>query len=88
LGDKDLGPAPVVVDVPAGETLKLRIAYKGYRDEIIEVNGSEEKLAVKLDSAKRPAKWRPPAKEAPVVSTPPPKKKPSIGGGEIVNPWE
>lgn len=81
LGDQDLGQSPVVLDVPPGETLKLTVKRRGYKDKQIEVDGTEGKLAVKLD-LKPAVKWRKPAK------APAKKSKPSLGGGEIVNPWE
>jgi serine/threonine-protein kinase len=91
LGDKDLGAAPVSVDVPKGGTLELHVKQKGYRTEKLVVDGSEEKLAIKLESAKRPAKWRAPTESKP-TPTPTPasgsKPKKPVGGNEIVNPWE
>jgi serine/threonine-protein kinase len=83
LGDKDLGRNPVVLDVPAGEKLLVDVRLNGYHSKTIEVDGSDVKLNVVLQRAKR---WTPP-KKAPTGSAPPKKGK-AIGGGEIVNPWD
>jgi serine/threonine-protein kinase len=84
LGDKDLGKNPVLLDVPAGETLTIEVRLNGYYTKTVEVDGSDEKMNVILQKAKR---WSPPKKKEP-TSAPPAKKSKTIGGGEIVNPWD
>jgi tRNA A-37 threonylcarbamoyl transferase component Bud32 len=89
-GDTDLGQSPVVVAVEAGQTLALEITREGYKPAQITLDGSKTREVVKLAKAphvggaavSRPA----PAKKAEPVAAPA-KKKPAIGGSEIVNPW-
>jgi serine/threonine-protein kinase len=83
LGDKDLGRNPVLLDVPAGETLSVEVRLNGYHSQTVEVDGSDVKMNVLLHKAKR---WTPPKKTQ--SASPPPKKGKVIGGGEIVNPWD
>ncbi len=90
IGDTDLGTAPVVVKIPEGEQVTVTIKRAGYKDEILELDGSEEKLAVKLTHVTKPRplpKPRSPSTTAAKKPSPAPKKT-SIGGGEIVNPWD
>jgi serine/threonine-protein kinase len=90
---EDLGTAPVIIKVPDGEKVKVEIRQKSYRPETLVLDGSELRMAVKLipnhrTPGKAPAKVAAP--EQPVEKKAPPKpekKKPSLGGGEIVNPW-
>jgi hypothetical protein len=96
VGEEDLGTAPVIVKIPHGEKVNVEIREKGYKPELLVLDGSEKKLAVKLTPARRPARNsskssgdfsgdRADKKTAPTKSE---KKKPSLGGGEIVNPWD
>jgi eukaryotic-like serine/threonine-protein kinase len=94
---EDLGTAPVIVKVPAGETVRVEIRQKSYRPEVLTLDGSETRMAVKLVPSHRPGKGGSSSKSAPPQPTPPSsaakstpkpdKKKPNLGGGEIVNPW-
>ncbi len=89
--EEDLGESPVVLDVTEGEPVTLVVKKKGYQDQEITLDGLQTKLSIELEKKKatqyvapRPAPARP-------ASSPKPKKKSSgssIGGGEIVNPWE
>jgi eukaryotic-like serine/threonine-protein kinase len=91
LGDKDLGISPVVLQVEEGQTLALSVRLEGYKDLELAVDGSKPRETVKLERvptktgyAPRPAKKPAEAK----ATEPKQKKKPGMGGGEIVNPWD
>jgi hypothetical protein len=81
-----LGTSPVVVDVPEGKTVSLEIRHKGHKTKTIQLDGSEKKVAVKLDPIRKPRK-PPTTKKAKRPKPKAPKKKKKIGGGEIVDPW-
>jgi len=89
-GDKDLGTSPVLVKIPEGQSVSLDVRRKGYKAATITLDGSKEKASVKLKRipsvhlshpAPRPTHTTAPA------ATHHKKKTPTIGGGEIVNPW-
>ena len=92
-GDRSLGKSPVVLEVPEGEVVKLKIMREGYAEKLLDVDGSKDKLLIRMEPEKKAAvparpipKYRPP----PVRPRPRPKPKPKskLGGGEIVNPWD
>jgi len=60
LGDKNLGPSPVLIEVEEGRPVTLEVTKKGYRSRAVTVDGTDLKPTVKLDaiSSARP----PPAK--------------------------
>lgn len=90
VGDTDLGTAPIVVKVPAGEKVNVEIRQPGFKGETLELDGSEDRMAVKLKRI-RIAKPSPVANHPKTTKRPPPpppKKKKAIGGSEIVNPWD
>jgi serine/threonine-protein kinase len=101
VGTEDLGTAPVVIKVPDGEKVEVSIKRNGYRSQTLTLDGTEPKIAVKMQRSSqgvqrpRPAAKSNPAKSSPGTGsgntpkspTPSPKKK-KIGGGEIVNPWD
>jgi serine/threonine-protein kinase len=98
-GTEDLGTPPVLVPVEAGSKVTIEVRRDGYRAEKLELDGSTTKRWVKLEAegaAKTPAgataaakPSRPkPAPQRPEPKPEKPKPKPSLGGGEIVNPWE
>jgi len=90
-GDKDLGTSPVLVEVEEGKSLTLSVRMEGYKPLELLVDGSKPRESVKLErlptrsgyAAHAPAKKPEPKPEAK-----PAKKKPGLGGGEIVNPWD
>jgi serine/threonine-protein kinase len=98
IGDEDLGTAPVIVKIPYGEKVNVEIREKGYKPELLVLDGSEKKLAVKLTPVRRPARSSNKAASAgdfngdraekKASGSKSEKKKPSLGGGEIVNPWD
>jgi serine/threonine-protein kinase len=90
-GDTDLGVSPVRVHVAEGEKLQLEVRFAGYKPQALTIDGSEGRKAVVLEPIAKAATYRPPsnkAKPAAPATTPPAKKKPALGGGEIVNPWD
>jgi hypothetical protein len=88
-GEQDLGKIPVFVDVQDGKTVSVEVTRDGYLSQTLELDGSEGRLSIKLEKEKA----APPPARAPRAPAPkarpkaPQKKKPSIGGGEIINPW-
>jgi eukaryotic-like serine/threonine-protein kinase len=86
---KNLGQAPVNVEVPEGKNLELQIIREGYKNARVVLDGTEGSQAIKLErvaATGRPAK---PSKPQP-TSAPKPsstKKRPTLGGGEIIDPW-
>jgi eukaryotic-like serine/threonine-protein kinase len=90
-GDKDLGVSPVLLEVEEGKSLLLNVRMDGYKELALTVDGSKPRESVKLERLK-PAGGgyvaRPVAKKPPATTDPKPKKKPGMGGGEIVNPWD
>ncbi|MDX2054941.1 MAG: serine/threonine-protein kinase [Polyangiaceae bacterium] len=83
-GEHDLGTSPVSISVTEGHPKTVRAERPGFATKELVLDGSIAKASLKLERVKaaRPAPKpaAPPAKAA--------KKKPSIGGGEIVNPWD
>jgi len=88
-GEKDLGQAPVNVQVPEGQNLELQIVREGYKNARVVLDGSEGTQAIKLEKAAAPIRGtktgKPPATAAPKASAT--KKRPSLGSGEIIDPW-
>jgi hypothetical protein len=86
---KNLGQAPVNVEVPEGKNLELQIVREGYKNARIVLDGTEGSQAIKLERVavvSRPAKpSKPQPTSAPKPSTT--KKRPTLGGGEIIDPW-
>jgi tRNA A-37 threonylcarbamoyl transferase component Bud32 len=89
LDGKDLGEQPVIVEVPEGKTVELQIQREGYQKTRIVLDGSEEKQAIKLEKVAAPVRatktGKPPPTAAPKPSAT--KKRPSLGSGEIIDPW-
>ena len=86
---RDLGQAPVNVEVPEGKTVELQIVREGYKNARVVLDGSEGTQAIKLEKVAAPSRPNRPTKAQP-TSTPKPaatKKRPSLGGGEIIDPW-
>jgi hypothetical protein len=92
-GDVDLGASPVVVDVPDGHVIEVEIKRNGFKSEIVKLDGSLARQVVKLDRVGGAA-HRPPSRAAKAAEKDKekektaPKKKGSVGGGDIVNPWD
>ncbi len=90
-GSKDLGASPVMVDVPTDHPVELEIRHAGYKSARVVLDGAESRKVVALErvGGARPVAHAPVAKTKPEKSaaTPTAKKK-SIGGTEIVNPWD
>jgi tRNA A-37 threonylcarbamoyl transferase component Bud32 len=87
-GTESLGMSPVSVSVTEGQSVELTIKAAGFKDTRVVVDGSEPSLSIRLEAAAGHA--RPAAKGALKTAppkAPPPAKRPSLGGGEIVDPW-
>jgi len=78
---KSLGPSPVNVTIPAGKSVKVTVALKGYEEETLTLDGADARIEVKL-RAKAGAVRPNPGIRPPGVNT-----GKTSGGGEIVNPW-
>ena len=90
-GDNDLGVSPVLLEVDEGKSVALSVRMDGYKVLELAVDGSKPRESVKLE--RLPSRGGGAARPAPrkALDTKPeakPKKKGSIGGGEIVNPWD
>ncbi|MFZ5897186.1 MAG: serine/threonine-protein kinase [Myxococcota bacterium] len=88
-GSSDLGPSPVMIDVPIGGHVDLEIRRAGYKPGKVTLDGSEARKIVSLDRI--PGRTAPrsvaAAKTEKSTAPAPAKKRPSVGGGDIVNPW-
>ena len=86
--DTDLGQSPVMLAVEAGKPVALEIRRAGYKPEKITLDGSNTREIVKLEKLTRAgAAYHAPTKKA-EPSVAPKRPKSSIGGSEIVNPWD
>jgi len=78
--------------VPVGQKLNIEVRRDGFRTQTMVVDGVQAKVKVKLvgsppashGGGKPAGGGKPPA---PDPGKPAPPAPPSIGGGEIVNPW-
>ena len=91
-GDDDLGTSPVLLTVEQGKPLMLTVRMEGYKELELKIDGSQPREIVRLERlpSRTAVVARPALKKAPaeVKPEPKPKKKPGMGGGEIVNPWD
>ena len=58
LGDKNLGPSPVLIEIEEGKPVTLEVTKKGYKPRTVTVDGTDLKPTVRLDaitSARPPA---------------------------------
>jgi len=88
LDGKDLGEQPISVDVPEGKNVEVLIVREGYKNARLVLDGSEGKQSIKLEKAQAPVRPTKPGK--PATPAPKPaatKKRPSLGSGEIIDPW-
>ena len=84
----DLGQSPVNVEVPEGKNVELQIVREGYKNARVVLDGSEGTQAIKLEKVAAPRSNKP--SKAPSTAAPKPsatKKRPSLGSGEIIDPW-
>jgi serine/threonine-protein kinase len=87
-GTESLGTSPVSVAVPDGQSVELVIKADGFKDLHAIIDGKDSSQTLKLEHLA--SKTKP--QKAPVVAAakpaPPAKPKhPTIGGGEIIDPW-
>lgn len=85
-GKTSLGRSPVSISVPDGQKVELSIKAEGFKDREVVIDGSEMRQSIKLERVA--VKTRP---SKPAAGTPKPAsakaKRPTIGGGEIIDPW-
>ncbi|HEY3498963.1 MAG TPA: serine/threonine-protein kinase [Polyangiaceae bacterium] len=88
-GSEDLGVSPVSVDVPEGQSVELSIKADGFRDMRVVVDGTETRQSIRLErtATARPKTGKAPVPTAKPTARPQPGKRPSMGGGEIIDPW-
>jgi serine/threonine-protein kinase len=89
---QDLGAPPITIDVPAGQKVTVEVRRDGYKTQLVTLDGSQNKVKTNLVrmpvvGGKRPGGTRPPAGETAAPKPPAGQSPPTIGGGEIVNPW-
>jgi len=87
----DLGAPPINIDIPVGQKIVIEVRREGYRTQLVPLDGIEKKVKINLvrlpvAAGKRPGSSRPAAPADPAAAKPQP-PPPSLGGGEIVNPW-
>jgi hypothetical protein len=92
-GDKDLGTSPVILEVEEGKTVTLNLRMDGYEELELTLDGSKPRESVKLKklvsrAAHVPQRLQPKKAAADPRADAKSKKKPGMGGGEIVNPWD
>ena len=85
----DLGTWPLTVDVPVGQKLNIEIRREGFKSQTLVLDGVQTRLKVKLMGAAPVAKTPAAAgsRRRRAGAQPAPAAPPSLGGGEIVNPW-
>jgi tRNA A-37 threonylcarbamoyl transferase component Bud32 len=85
---KSLGRSPLAVPVPDGQKVELTLKADGFVEQAVTLDGAEPSKTIKLE--RTPVRGRPQKAPAATASKPGPKptpKRPSIGGGEIIDPW-
>lgn len=78
-GGEDLGSRPGPLEVEAGSPVELEIRHRGYKTKKILVDGSQEKITVRLEREFVPQPPKPPKEDKPP-------KKPEPG--EVISPWK
>jgi eukaryotic-like serine/threonine-protein kinase len=81
-GELDLGPSPVVIDVPQDSEIDVEIRHPEYKTRRLVLDGSESRLAIELEPLKKTKKRKTDARQR--KSGP----KTPIGGELFVEPWE
>jgi hypothetical protein len=84
-GGERLGSSPVSLSVPEGQHVELTLKADGYKDSHVLVDGTEPSLSIKLERTS--ARPKTPKPVAPAPKGPPAGKRPTLGGGEIIDPW-
>jgi tRNA A-37 threonylcarbamoyl transferase component Bud32 len=85
---QSLGRSPLAVPVPQGQKVELTLKADGFVEQAVTLDSSEASKTIRLERV--PARSRP--QKAPAAGTPKPgskpaPKRPSLGGGEIIDPW-
>lgn len=101
LGDEDLGPSPILLDLGSEGVVTLRLQREGYVSQELTVDAEQTRYAVTLDALAptppRATRWSAP-RTAPRVQAAKPTSasepattgpgEAPLGGGEIINPWD
>ncbi len=85
---QSLGRSPLAVPVPDGEKIELTLKADGFVEQAVTVESSETSKTIRLE--RMPVRGRPQKGPAASTSKPGPKpapKRPTLGGGEIIDPW-
>ena len=88
IANVDLGPSPIVVDIPEATTKVIEIRRAGFATKSVTLNGSEGRLSVVLD--KKSGRLDNTRSNAALKNTKQSKSSHSgatMGGGEISDPW-
>lgn len=80
-GTDDLGQPPLTIDVVGDQPVEVEVRREGYETRKLVIDGSEERVTIKLEKAKAVVPAKAPRRRAPT------KSKSSLGTSEIVNPW-
>jgi hypothetical protein len=70
--------------------VELAIRAEGFKDMRVVVDGTETRQSIKLERvpSARPRPSKPPTTPTTKPTTKPPAgKRPTLGGGEIIDPW-
>ena len=78
-GDEELGSGPLTIEVAENQPVEVEVRREGYKTKKVTVDGSEERMTVKLEKKKVQAPAKAPRRKAPSGS--------GLGTTEIVNPW-
>jgi serine/threonine-protein kinase len=89
---QDLGATPVTIEVPVGTKVTVEVKREGYKPQYVTLDGAQLKVKTMLarlaGGGRRPAGHPAGAEPAGAPKSPPAQSPPpSLGGGEIVNPW-
>jgi eukaryotic-like serine/threonine-protein kinase len=82
-GDEDLGKSPIWLEV-RGEPVSLKVERPGFMSQVIEVDGSEERVSIVLARAKEKLPKTPPTDPNSKAGS---ASKPTLRDG-IIDPWK
>jgi hypothetical protein len=92
-GTESLGTSPISVPVPEGQSVELTIKSSGFKDTRVIVDGTEASQSIQLEPVASPRgkPQKTSSQKAAAAKTSPAKpggaKRPTLGGGEIIDPW-
>jgi serine/threonine-protein kinase len=101
VNDQDLGASPVSLDVPAGSVLTVELRHPRYATKTLEIDGSQSKVVVELESKAKHARSGAKAKRGATAARSSSRastqksrsaddrgRDESIGGQLFVQPWQ